>query len=150
MIRRLEELFEVDEVILIPWLEKDLFGHADGMIRFLDDDNVIIDGYHKLSKSPRSQKFLAILKKHKLQEHVIEFHVLTQSKHNWGYVNFLQTGEILLLPSFGIDEDEKAFRKFEEWFPVYAGNRKLIQLDASAIIRDGGALNCISWNIRKS
>jgi agmatine/peptidylarginine deiminase len=147
VIRKLEELFEVNEVILIPWLENDMFGHADGMIRFLDEDNVIIDGYHKHSKSPRSQKFLSILEKHGLHEHFIEFQKPRQGNHNWGYVNFLQTGNILVLPYFGIDEDEQAFRTFEEWFPAYAKSGRLISLNASSIIKNGGALNCISWNI---
>ena len=47
MIDSLTELFEVDKIIFIPTDEDDIFGHADGMVRFIDDDTVLINNYSK-------------------------------------------------------------------------------------------------------
>ena len=43
LIALLELLFEVDEIIFIPIYPKDEFGHADGIIRFIDNQTVLIN-----------------------------------------------------------------------------------------------------------
>jgi hypothetical protein len=48
LIKKLEVAFEVNKIILIPWYPKDEFGHADGMIRFVDGNTVLVDGYYRL------------------------------------------------------------------------------------------------------
>lgn len=147
LLKKLEETFEVEEVILVPALQGDEFGHADGMIRFLDESHVLIDSFYAKDQSAHSLKFMRVLKAHKLTPVYIDFNVKYQSNKNWAYVNFLQTRDILIVPAFGIDEDDQALKRFEELIPSFFPGSKLASLDANPIIRDGGALNCISWNI---
>ena len=64
---------------------------------------------------------------------------------NWAYINFLQVGDKIIMPEFGIDEDEQAKRYVQNAFPYC----KIRQIDCSSIAKDGGALHCISWNIKK-
>jgi agmatine deiminase len=149
LIDKLRELFEVDEIILIPWYPKDIFGHADGMIRFIDDERVLVDGYYQRSKPDFWKKFKAVLTKHKLTPEELSFNVRAQSSKNWGYINFLQMKDLLLIPKFGVDEDEQALEQFKAFFPEHAENGKIEQIDASEIIKGGGVLNCISWNIKQ-
>lgn len=154
LIEKLKTLFEVDTIILIPWFiengETEEYGHADGMIRFIDAGRVLVDGYYKTMKSGFSDKFYKVLKANKLNPVEFEFDVKSQSDKNWGYLNFLQMKNLIVFPQFGIDEDQKALEQFKTLFPEYASKGQIETIDASAIIRDGGVLNCISWGIKTS
>jgi agmatine deiminase len=45
LIRKLENKLQVEQIIFIPWDESDCTGHADGMVRFLDKDTVLINDW---------------------------------------------------------------------------------------------------------
>ncbi len=148
LLSKLELLFEADSIILIPWFRGEIFGHADGMIRFIDDSHVFIDGYYLNCESEFRNKFYKVLKKNKLSPIEFVFDAQKQSNKNWGYLNFLQMNELLLFPQFGIEEDQQALEKIKQAFPDYAEKRQIETLNCNDIIRDGGVLNCISWNIK--
>ena len=152
LIEKLKALFEVDTIILIPWFiengKTDLFGHADGMIRFIDADRVVVDGYYKTMKPGYGDKFYKILNANNLESVEFEFDVKNQSDKNCGYLNFLQMKNLMVFPQFGIDEDQPALEKFKTVFPEYASKGQIETIDASTIIRDGGVLNCITWAIK--
>ena len=149
LLSELRKLFEVDEIVLIPWFIEDEFGHADGILRFIDEEQVLVDGYHKLSKSAYGEKLYKVLKMHHLKPVELNFNVRYQSNKNWGYLNFLQMEKLLLIPYFGIDEDEQALMQFKQIFPEYADKGQIESIDASVLINDGGVLNCASWNIMR-
>jgi len=149
LLKKLEEAFQVDEVVLIPWYPKEEFGHADGMLRFVDANTVLVDGYYRYEKSGIGEKLFRILKSHYLEAVPLEFKVKIQSNRNWGYLNFLQMQELLLVPQFGIDEDPQALDQIRKLFPEYAAKGQIDTIDASILIKEGGVLNCASWNIGK-
>jgi agmatine/peptidylarginine deiminase len=95
LLSELRKLFEVDEIVLIPWFIEDEFGHADGILRFIDEEQVLVDGYHKLSKSAYGEKLYKVLKMHHLKPVELNFNVRYQSNKNWGYLNFLQMEKLL-------------------------------------------------------
>ncbi len=82
-----------------------------------------------------------------LRTEFIDYKVKTKDVRNWAYLNFLQTKDLILLPKFGIDEDNQAFEQIENFYPDYRG--KIAQVDMTGIVRYGGALNCITWTIKK-
>jgi len=46
LVEELKRVFEVDKIILIPWDKKhEPYGHADGMVRFITDNKVLIQKY---------------------------------------------------------------------------------------------------------
>lgn len=47
LIKQLRNLFEVDKLYFVPWDINDYTGHADGMVRFIDNDTVLINDYSK-------------------------------------------------------------------------------------------------------
>lgn len=47
LISELKSTFRVDEVFLIPQQPGDFIGHADGMIRFIDDNTVLINDFSR-------------------------------------------------------------------------------------------------------
>jgi len=135
----IEKLFEC-EIIVIPWDKADIYGHADGMVRFIKDDVVLMNNYIDHDKAFRNK-----LKKALSNRFVVEeLHYETNKKYNWYYINFMQLGEKLFIPSFGTNEDEKATQLLQN---LYKG---VIQhVNARTLAKRGGALNCISWTVKK-
>jgi agmatine deiminase len=146
---KLKSLFEVDSIILVPWINGEKFGHADGMVRFIDDDHVLVDGYYINNKKDFKNKFYKILKNNNLAPVEFTFNVPSQSIKNWGYLNFLQMKDLILFPQFDIEEDLQALQQINQAFPVYASKGQIETINCNEIIRDGGVLNCISWNIKR-
>ncbi len=146
LIAKLEQLFEVDRLIFIPTDPFDIIGHADGIVRFLDQDTVLINDYSKEDKDFRLQLKLAL---HNARLNYIElpynpYHNENDLQANGVYINYLQTEQAVIIPTFDIADDERAIRKFETLF------KTIKTLDSNDIARDGGVLNCISWNIHRS
>lgn len=149
LVKKLEVAFEVNKIILIPWYPKDEFGHADGMIRFVDGNTVLVDGYYRDKKSGIGEKLFRVLKSQHLEAVPLQFEVKRESRHNWGYLNFLQMKDLLLVPQFGIEEDNQALEQIMKLFPEFATKGKVDTIDSNVLIKDGGVLNCASWNIIK-
>jgi agmatine/peptidylarginine deiminase len=58
------------------------------------------------------------------------------------YANFLFVNGGILVPIYGVKEDNKALEIFTKTFP----QRKIIAIDCSILIREHGSLHCISMN----
>ncbi len=149
LLHKLELLFEVDSIILVPWIQGEKFGHADGMIRFIDEKHVLVDGYYINNKKDFKNKFYKILNDNNLIPVEFIFNVPIQSIKNWGYLNFLLMKDLLLFPQFDIDEDPQALQQIKHAFPDYAAKDQIVTINCNEIIKDGGVLNCISWNIKR-
>jgi len=143
LISKLQNTFQVNKVILIPWYKKERFGHADGVLRFIDNETVLIS-HHYIS----DRVLLYRLKQGGLKSEFLNFKVKKQDKRNWAYINFLQTKDLILLPKFSIDEDDQAFEQISYFYPDYAKNNRIAQVCMTDIVRFGGALNCITWTIK--
>lgn len=142
LVKKLEELFEVEHVIVIPWPKAEPYGHSDGILRFIDEKTVLIN---EIEKTIRLEKEL---KEHGLNWEYIRFKVKNPNEDlNWAYINFLQTKDLILLPKLNIDEDEQAFEQMKIYYPDYARNNRIAQVDMTEIVKEHGALNCISWTI---
>ncbi|MCK9163614.1 MAG: agmatine deiminase family protein [Bacteroidales bacterium] len=141
LINQLEVLFQA-ELILIPWDRNEPYGHADGMVRIIKDKKILLNNYMDFDKGLR-KNLVKVLSPH---FEIIELHynVSKLSELSWSYINFLQVGNLILLPAMGIDEDGQALCLFKEIF-----NTNIEQIDVSEIVPKGGALNCISWNIKQ-
>ncbi len=150
LIEKLKDTFQVDHISIIPRDpdKKEIFGHADGMIRFVDENKVLINGYFNKYDRKFKDKFFDALSEFEIIE--LNFNVKYPNEEiNWGYINFLQTKNVILLPQFGIAEDEQAFEQFEKIFPEYAKHNRIEKIKAAKIISEGGGvLNCLTWSIK--
>ena len=90
-----------------------------------------------------AQDFLQILEKH-FDVKTLKYNVEKADENNWAYINFLQVGSLVLVPQLGIPEDEQALQQIAEAMPLC----KVVGVPALEAVRKGGALNCISWNIK--
>lgn len=150
LVKKLKELFEIEKIVLIPWDKSEPYGHADGMIRFMNGNKVLINGYFKEYSEQFQSCFFGELVKNELEFIELKFDVkMPNEELNWGYINFLQTKNVIIIPQFGIDEDKQAFEQFEKFFPDYAKENRIEKVNAVRIIGEGGVLNCMTWNIKK-
>lgn len=143
LIEKLQRTFCTNKVVLIPWDTKEEYGHSDGMLRFIDNETVIINDIYKTDTVLTYR-----LKQCGLNCEYLNFKVKKRHKNNWAYINFLQTKDLILLPKFDIDEDQQAFEQISDFYPDYAKNKRIAQVDMTDIVRFGGALNCITWTIK--
>jgi len=142
IVHELERLLEA-QVIIIPSLPKkeDMTGHADGMVRFVDEKHVI----GNKTGDEFEDEIKTALKKYDIEVIDFPFH---DPKDPDGisaigcYLNLLETKDHIFLPVFGIDMDYKAIVKSKEIF-----NKIVIPININEIAKKGGGLNCISWEM---
>lgn len=141
LINSLEDDMEA-EIILIPQDRYDEYGHADGMVRYIGGNDVLMNCYENLDPNLHEQ-LKDILSRH-FHVETLYFKIPRCSKYVWAYINFLQVGRCIFVPGLGIKEDKLAIEQIQSFYP----NHKVILIDGCMnLIREGGALNCISWNI---
>lgn len=146
--KELYSLLEVDNIFFIPVLPFDETGHSDGMVRLMDDGRLLVNDFSKQSKSWRSKFDKAIDRIGR--EVVIIPYVESENEKNFYsargcYINFMQVGSTIIIPTFGFGEDEIVLEQFQRLF----ASSKVLTIPASEIAADGGVLNCISWNLCK-
>lgn len=146
LVKKLIELFETESVVLIPWDKHDKFGHSDGMLRFISEDKVLINGMYQ-KENTFKKDLLKTLEANKINWDWISFDVEKEDSRNWAYLNFLQTKDIILLPEFKIEEDDQALGILQKHYPVYAEKDRIKQVNMKSVVKFGGALNCITWTL---
>lgn len=139
-------------VIFLPWHcdnpqepNADVYGHADGLIHWAGDNRVLMSNHR--DSSPEEADEI----KYRLEAvgfEVIEmlFDVPNPNRDfNWAYINYLEVGNKIIVPTFGIPEDKQALKYIGEANPdsIVRGFRM------RDIAKEGGALHCITWNIKK-
>ena len=139
--RLLEDAFQCD-IVFLPWDENEKCGHSDGIIHYVGDNRVLLTNYDDLDKT-FAQAFLRILEKH-FEVIPLKYNVKRQHARSWAYINYLQVGNLVLVPQLGIPEDGQALQQIAEALPAC----KVVGVPALEAVRKGGALNCISWNVK--
>ena len=148
LIKKLEILFKVDKIIFVPWQkEVDVIGHADGMVRFLDDRTVLINDYDYYEELPEFvSSFKASLHNAGLVWEEMPYNPYDNKSEidaTGIYINYLQMENVVIVPTFKQEEDDEAIKFFESKFP------NVLSIDSKEISIEGGILNCITWNIKK-
>jgi len=152
LLYKLKDLFEVEKIVLIPWDRGERYGHADGMVRFIDNETVLLQGYYKTRKDLFEVGFienlLGTLKENHLKYEFVNIDYPEKINAKFAYLNYLQTKDFILLPSLGIDQDDEALeQEIKKYFPGYVDRIRKIKMNS--IINRGGALNCISWTLKE-
>ena len=134
---KLEKLLEAS-VLIIPSLKSDMTGHADGMVRFVNENTVVANA--PLSPFGFETKVKKALQNHEIE--VLDFPYFDSNgdSANGCYLNFLETEQAIFLPVFGVDTDNEAIELAKNIF-----GKAIIPVNINEIAADGGLLNCISW-----
>lgn len=136
----LKELFGVEPVI-IPWDKAEKYGHADGMVRYVDGNTVLITNYGDFDTGFRDKLVDSLSPHFDIKE--LHYDVDKPNKNNWAYINFLQVGSTIFMPALGAEEDDQAQQQLSD---IYHCTVRPVLCES--LIKQGGALNCISWNVK--
>ena len=133
------------EIIIIPAINGDYTGHADGMVRFVDRNTILgnrlADEYKYWQKGMQKVldtynityidiPFLTDIKDRRYPESAIGI-----------YVNYLEVNDLIVVPRFNRDEDKQVVDILHKAFP----NKQIETIDYTEIAREGGLLNCTTW-----
>lgn len=139
-------------IIVIPWHligdandpNTDVYGHSDGFVKWCGGNKVLMSN-HRDTDAREAAAIRRILESYGFEVTEMLFDVENPNPDlNWAYINFLQVGNKIIMPSFGIDEDNQALEYVKTAFP-YGYVRQIRMRDIAEM---GGALHCITWNIK--
>jgi agmatine/peptidylarginine deiminase len=137
---KLREDFQVEKVVFIPWdKEEDPYGHADSMVRFIDEQTVLVNYYYDGYQPVVDPLKAAGLRVEALKLSGINY----QNDSYWPYLNFLQTENMLLYTRIEPRHDAEVLEQLERYFPDYRGRMQAIEM--REVTEEHGALNCICW-----
>lgn len=145
LIGTLEKLLDIDAIFIIPQQPGDFTGHADGMVRFLDEDTILINDYTKESDTFQ-RAFAKAVQQTGLRTITIPYNPynnINDDQAQGCYINYLQVKDHVIIPTFGMKEDDAVVKQFEEIFK----GQTISTIDSNEIAEEGGVLNCITWNI---
>ena len=126
----------------------DIFGHADGVLRFVHDGLVVINDYRHVDRHFGKQ-LRCVLRRHRLDRVELPYFIEQRTVHGipsalGNYVNFLRLQQLLIVPAYGVPTDELALRKLSGLVP----DVPVVSLDCRGLARHGGVLNCATWTVQ--
>lgn len=140
------------DILFLPWHcehpddpDADVYGHADGLVRWTGGNKVLLTN-HRDTDPVEAAEIIRRLERRGYVVREMQFDVPRLNRDfNWAYINYLQIGKKVIVPTFGIPEDKQALKIIQEENPdcVVRGFRM------RDIASKGGALHCITWNIKR-
>ncbi len=146
----LKEVLQVEQIIFIPGEPYDQTKHADGMVRLVDSKTVVANDFATVNVSQSfRERFYGTLSGSGLDVLAVPYHPVNDRINGYQsakgcYINYLQVGGKIFLPTFNDSiNDEAAIKRFSGIF----GPSNIIPVPSSEIAVCGGVLNCLSWEI---
>lgn len=120
----------------------------DGLVRFMDDYNVLISDFRR-EEGWYKKTITGTLNNFKITPHFMPVAYKYSSKNEDSavgiYMNYLHVSNIILFPVFGIREDYDAFNLITNLYP----ENEIIPINCKDLAEEGGGiLNCVGWNIK--
>lgn len=145
--QRLEELFQA-ECIIIPKEPYEKTGHADGVVRFVAEDRVLVNDYTAIDPG-YGARLRDLLEDNGLAVETMPLCQEKGGKHEFQsavgvYINYLRVGDLVVVPAFDRPEDDLALGCVRRAIP----DCTVRQVPCRTLAQRGGVLNCISWTIR--
>jgi len=142
--RDLQRVLNVERLIVVPMEPYDWIGHTDGMIRFVDEDTVLVNDYASLATN-FGQKLMAVLTQHGLACELLPYFWDEQGPKGGEsavgcYMNFLRCRQLLIVPQFDHPSDSTATSRLKKVFP----RLPIIPLACTDLAREGGLFNCVT------
>lgn len=152
VIAQLKQLLKVDNVYVIPKQPDDYTGHADGMVRFVDDYTLAVIDYSYQNAVWRKKMDAALIK---TGLKIVSFPNYVSKERNadgdftaiGNYINFARVGNKILFPLFGL-AGERDIQAMEDTMALYP-TCEIIPINGLDFAEEGGVLNCITWNIKR-
>jgi agmatine deiminase len=135
------------QIIVVPEYPGELTGHADGLVRFIDEDTVFINETEGEKEKEWLRSFLRVLNENQLLHIKVPCPVVPdQENANGLYINYLHVGNLIVVPQFNMKEDKVALHTYHE----FLGSRfTIVPFNARWIAEHGGVFNCASWTVKE-
>lgn len=130
------------DILFLPWDREEIFGHSDGIVHDAGEGRVLMTNYEDFDRNIAHQIEKCLEKKFDVIH--LQYKTKRMHKRSWAYINFLQTEKLVMVPQLEAEEDEQALEQISAVFP----DSEVIGIPALETVRKGGALNCISWNVK--
>jgi agmatine deiminase len=146
----LQRELQVERLIVIPKEPFDRVGHADGMVRFVTEHQIVISDYRGVD-SRFAERLEKVLMANDLSfvrlPYVPELRVRNGIPSAVGnYANYLRVGNVILVPAYGLPEDKDAADILTNMLPQCC----VVPLACRSLAVEGGVMNCASWTIQQS
>ena len=133
------------EIIIIPIINTDFTGHADGMVRFVDRNTILGNNLAAEYKYWREGMQKVLVEHNLAYINVPFFEDKAHPKHRDSaigvYVNYLEVNNLIVVPVFGHEKDAEAVDVIRKAFP----GKQIETIDYSDVALEGGLLNCTTW-----
>ncbi len=144
----LRRLLRVERLIFIPKEPYDPIGHADGMVRFVDDTTVVVNDYTAVD-ARFGHRLIRILESAGLRVETLPYEPECRRYDGiesaaGNYVNFLRVGNLLIVPSYGTPTDQRARERLLQLCP----GTIVESLPSLNLAREGGVLQCATWTVQ--
>lgn len=148
--RLLAELAEVLRagVVVVPKEPYDVIGHADGVVRFVEEGVVVVNDFSEVDPG-YGGRLETTLRRHGLAVELLP-HFRVEEEDDGipsavgNYVNFLRVGRLVVVPVYGVPQDDLACKTLERLLP----RASVVPLRCEGLAREGGVLNCVAWTTR--
>ncbi|WP_455757484.1 agmatine deiminase family protein [Sulfurimonas sp.] len=129
----------------------DTDSHIDTLARFIDEKTIMYvtcadkkdEHYQELKLM--EEELQSISKKHNFELISLPFpHAIYEDKKRLPatYANFLFVNGAVLVPTYGVEEDELALNIFRQTFK----DRDIVAINCSTLIKQHGSLHCVTMN----
>lgn len=137
------------QVVFIPVEPEDDVGHADGIVRFISADVLLVNDYTGSDFTGYRKGLMRVLETSGIGARIVPFPWFSTNEGKgrvWSaagaYINFILTRRGIVHPTFNHALDEQVAKVLAENTVL-----PLRPVFASPVARHGGALNCISMNV---
>lgn len=144
------DTLELEKLIIIPCMSKDddMTGHADGYLRLINEEMAFFQRLPVEFKSLQKRIIIEMAKAEIACCYVPEpsMNIEDGMDASGCFVNYLEIGDNLFIPYFNKEEDLKTLK-------IIAGlhrGKYWSGVDCTGIAKQGGLLNCVSWNIKST
>jgi agmatine deiminase len=154
--KELKRILQVEQIIVVPQEPYELFGHADSMVRFIDERTVVMNDYSEVDPA-FGKRQARTLRSYDLVIELIPYSAVKWLKDGIPcfkdglpsaqgcYVNYLRTEQVVLFPVFGAEQDQIALNKLKSLIP----DVPIVPLDCSNLARESELLNSVGASFRR-
>ena len=82
----LKNIFKSD-ILFLPWDKNEKYGHADGIVRYVSDNNVLMTNYEDYDSEIAGEIKHRLSTKYKVLE--LKYKSSMPNRNSWAYINFL-------------------------------------------------------------
>lgn len=148
LINEIENLLET-EVIIIQQIKSDFTGHADGLVKLIDSKKIVGNDLNFEYKYwlKAMQKITSDKNLEYINMPIFEYKEKNFPDSAIGcYINYLEIGNLIIFPIFEVtgNKDKEAVDLITALYP----NKAIELININPVARQGGLMNCITWNIK--